>query len=336
MKRPLITVIMPAYNAQATIEKALQSIRMQDISQQEIEILVVDGGSIDATRTIAVRYGATVLDNLQRLPEPAKMLGLAAARGRYVVWLDTDEVLVRPDQLSIRLKFLQEHPQVKCIVCDNQVPGEGCGISASYLCLCGDPFTQFVYRRRGGVLATFASAIISCEQGACVLQFSPGEMTPIGDGGSTLFDWDYVKETFGDKCRSQRFACAVFEKICEKTGCCGCIAGDDIIHYARASLGTYLSKLKFRVINNIFHPEQSGYSARTQNRAGRLAARKYGFILYAAAVIGPAWDSVHMALRYHDSALLLHFVYVYYVCLCIVISLLQRMVGRTRTNRQYG
>ncbi|MGN0684526.1 MAG: glycosyltransferase family 2 protein, partial [Gemmiger sp.] len=71
---PCITVVMPAYNAQATIETALKSIRMQTVADQ-IEILVIDGGSTDATREIALRYGAAVLDNPRRLPEPAKQIG---------------------------------------------------------------------------------------------------------------------------------------------------------------------------------------------------------------------------------------------------------------------
>ena len=41
---PSISVIMPAYNAERTIELALRSIRMQTIAEQ-IEILVIDGGS---------------------------------------------------------------------------------------------------------------------------------------------------------------------------------------------------------------------------------------------------------------------------------------------------
>ena len=70
---PSISVIMPAYNAERTIELALRSIRMQTIADQ-IEILVIDGGSTDATREIAQRYGATILENPHRLPEPAKLI----------------------------------------------------------------------------------------------------------------------------------------------------------------------------------------------------------------------------------------------------------------------
>ena len=84
---PSISVIMPAYNAERTIELALRSIRMQTIADQ-IEILVIDGGSTDATREIARQYGAVILENPHRLPEPAKLIGIQRAKGRYVVKQD--------------------------------------------------------------------------------------------------------------------------------------------------------------------------------------------------------------------------------------------------------
>lgn len=126
---PSISVIMPAYNAERTIELALRSIRMQTIADQ-IEILVIDGGSTDATREIARQYGAVILENPHRLPEPAKLIGIQRAKGRYVVKQDTDEELIDPRQLERRIEFFSRHPQVRCIVCDEQRPDLNGGISA--------------------------------------------------------------------------------------------------------------------------------------------------------------------------------------------------------------
>ena len=134
---PSISVIMPAYNAERTIELALRSIRMQTIADQ-IEILVIDGGSTDATREIARQYGAVILENPHRLPEPAKLIGIQRAKGRYVVKQDTDEELIDPRQLERRIEFFSRHPQVRCIVCDEQRPDLNGGISTHYLCTYGD------------------------------------------------------------------------------------------------------------------------------------------------------------------------------------------------------
>ena len=86
---------MATYNSESTIEKSLISIREQDFDQKKIEILVVDGNSTDKTRDIAKKYGCEIIDNPERLPEIAKMIGLRRAAGIYVSIMDSDEALVR-------------------------------------------------------------------------------------------------------------------------------------------------------------------------------------------------------------------------------------------------
>ena len=65
-KEIFFTIVMPTYNSERTIGKALKSIREQKFDQDEIEILVIDGGSSDKTIDIANRYKATILLNEKR------------------------------------------------------------------------------------------------------------------------------------------------------------------------------------------------------------------------------------------------------------------------------
>ena len=110
-----------------------------------------------------------------------------------------------------------------------------------------------------------------------------------------------------------------------------------MIHHTRATFSGYLAKLRFRVINNLFHKEESGFSARaSQQPRSRYASRKYWFVLYAATLIGPLVDSIRLALHHKDATLLLHFVYVYYNCLCIAWYLLRALLGRPPENKTYG
>ena len=51
-KEYLITIIMPTYNSEKTLEYSLRSIRHQIINQDQIEILMIDGGSTDKTLEI--------------------------------------------------------------------------------------------------------------------------------------------------------------------------------------------------------------------------------------------------------------------------------------------
>ena len=327
---------MPAYNSEATIETALKSIRMQTVADQ-IEILVIDGGSTDATRDIARRYGATVLDNPRRLPEPAKLIGFQHAAGQYIIKQDSDEELLYPTQIKERVDFFCAHPEVKCIVCDEQLPAKKGGIAARYVCVCGDPFTQFVYRRKGGRTHTFQKNCVKNQGKMCVMAFQPGNPTPIGDGGTTMVDFDWVKQTFPTEWNDIGFICSMTDRMIRYTGCCGCIQGDDIRHHVKAGFRGYLSKLRFRVVNNLFHKQESGFSARAAGTANiRFARRKYWFIVYAATVVGPLADSIRMAIQYRDPSMLLHFVYVYYVCLYIPYCLIAGRLGKKTQVGTYG
>ena len=63
-----ISIIMPTFNAERTLEKSLTSIVNQTLPRECIEILVIDGGSTDQTVKIAERFGAKILKNEKRLP----------------------------------------------------------------------------------------------------------------------------------------------------------------------------------------------------------------------------------------------------------------------------
>ena len=54
MKKPLVTVVVPAYNTEKYIDKCLQSLLNQ--SYREIEVIVIDDGSKDRTNEICKKY----------------------------------------------------------------------------------------------------------------------------------------------------------------------------------------------------------------------------------------------------------------------------------------
>ena len=107
-KEYLITIIMPTYNSEKTLEYSLRSIRHQIINQDQIEILMIDGGSTDKTLEIAGKYNAKVLYNERRLPEFAKQQGMMAAKGKYGIFIDSDEAFTNKHSLSSRLELLKK------------------------------------------------------------------------------------------------------------------------------------------------------------------------------------------------------------------------------------
>lgn len=116
MKQPFFSIIIATYNSERTLEYTLQSIRQQSVNQDELEILVVDGGSTDRTVEIAQKYGVKLHNNPKRLPEYAKAIGVGHATGHYVVRMDSDEEFSYRTQLQEKMNFLKSHPELKILI----------------------------------------------------------------------------------------------------------------------------------------------------------------------------------------------------------------------------
>jgi len=95
LKAPLVSVIVPAFNAEATLAETLSSVAAQ--THKRLEILVVDDGSRDGAAAVAeaVRRTEPRLELIRQANSgvaAARNAGLAHARGDYVAWLDADDL----------------------------------------------------------------------------------------------------------------------------------------------------------------------------------------------------------------------------------------------------
>jgi dolichol-phosphate hexosyltransferase len=87
------SIIIPTLNEQSGIKKTIKSIPISLIENKlgyEVEILVVDGGSMDSTREIASKMGAQVIVEKRKGYGRACKSGFAAARGEILVTIDAD------------------------------------------------------------------------------------------------------------------------------------------------------------------------------------------------------------------------------------------------------
>lgn len=91
---PRVSFIIPTYNAQAHLECCLESIRSQDYPTEKVEILVIDGGSSDATLGMAKKYGCKIISNPKKLAEYGVQLGMQHAVGALVTIFAADNELV--------------------------------------------------------------------------------------------------------------------------------------------------------------------------------------------------------------------------------------------------
>ena len=117
--QPLVSVIIPAYNAGAYIDDALRSVLSQ--SYLNLEIIVVDDGSTDNTTERVAAYHPRVhcyqRSNSGGYPGAPRNTGIGNSRGEYLCFLDADDIMVS-DRVEKQANFLSDHPEVGVVFTD--------------------------------------------------------------------------------------------------------------------------------------------------------------------------------------------------------------------------
>ena len=127
---PLVSVVLPAFNAASTLKAALNSLFVQEPAAgcplPPFEIIVVNDGSTDDSAALLETCAAEKADlgrlRVLHLPHrgivAALNAGLAAARGSFIARMDADDECL-PARLERQVAFLDEHPEIG--VCATQV-----------------------------------------------------------------------------------------------------------------------------------------------------------------------------------------------------------------------
>lgn len=114
--KPLVSILIPAFNAEECIAETLRSALAQTWSQKEI--IVVDDGSTDQTPAILKKFepqGIKVFAQANRGAAAARNQAFSLSRGDYIQWLDADDLLA-PDKISRQIEALGERPSKRLLL----------------------------------------------------------------------------------------------------------------------------------------------------------------------------------------------------------------------------
>lgn len=119
MIAPLVSVIIPVYNAERYLAEAVDSVLNQ--TYHPLEIIVVDDGSTDESANAAKRHPEVrYFYQANQGVSVARNTGLKAAHGEFIAFLDSDDLWV-PDKLSVQITFLLEHPHIDYAIAHQRI-----------------------------------------------------------------------------------------------------------------------------------------------------------------------------------------------------------------------
>jgi len=107
----LLSVVIPAFNSAQTVGHTLSSILSNDFSQDNYEIIVIDGGSTDNTVDICRKFGVEVLSCNKKGWSAALNLGVEKSKGD-IICIPNSDVIVPLDWIRKIWEFFRDHPDI--------------------------------------------------------------------------------------------------------------------------------------------------------------------------------------------------------------------------------
>lgn len=346
MEWPKFSIVMATFNSMRTLDLALKALRAQDYPVDRMEILVVDGGSTDGTRELARTYGCRVLDNPRVEPVNAKLIGLREATGRYLMHVDSDEVLVSPKTLQTHARLYALHKSLRMVFSSGYVNPRGATFSARYINEFGDPFSMYFYRLSKDSRFFLRDILNMCRT---VAGGRDGTLYEVGSTGrqpilenaacANSIDLEFFKREFKDLCDKPWGPVHFFYHMQKVTRQFAIAKNTDVVHHSADHWSGFLKKIKWRVRNNVFFQEKmgsSGFEGRRLFERESTVLRRSAYLPYAFLVVPAAVDAVGLMWSRRDIAYCLHVPLTLYTAGLIVVMKVGKVLGYRPEMKSYG
>lgn len=126
--RPLVSVILPTHNRAGLLSGAIESVLAQEGAGTvfDLEVILVDDASSDATPDVARRYPTVkyIRLDINRNVSGARNMGITASTGRYIAFLDDDDLWL-PHRLRVQVPILESQPEIGVVY------GQGVAVTES-------------------------------------------------------------------------------------------------------------------------------------------------------------------------------------------------------------
>jgi glycosyltransferase involved in cell wall biosynthesis len=302
-----VSFIIPTLNAQKVIKKCLDSIIKQDFPKSQYEILIIDGGSIDKTISIAKKYNAKVYQNPLKTAEAGKAIGIHQAHGKYICLIDSDNILTNKNWLKKMLYPFTENSKIIGTEPIKFTYRKSAGIIERYSALIGanDPyaFITGVYDRINYLNNKWTGLNIDqIDKNQYIqIKFLPNQPIPTIGANGTIFLANFLKQNLKSnylfdidiisQVLNQKHLPLLFAKV-----------KIDIIHtFCESSVQKFIKKQHRRLVDFYTYQEFRQYPWAKENFLPQIK-----FSLYSLLIFPALFDSIRGYFKKPDIAWFLH------------------------------
>jgi len=302
---PFVSFIIPTYNCESILDRCLKSIIKQKYPKDKIEILIIDGGSIDNTIGVAQKYTQNILENDRKIAEFGKSIGIQKAKGELIILLDSDNEIVQNDWLKHLIYPFQDNNEIF-------------GVESFYL----QPKKDFFINRYFtaiGLTDPLARALatkpnIQLKEKYLIYHLPPNACAPIGANGF-LWRKSIIKKVGGyiPAFEEANFTAKVMKNGYNKYAK---VSGYGIYHYYIKNWREFYKK-KIKIAFKFLKRKQKKKVTWLDNISKTKFLIK---ILYCFTFIGPIEESIYNYFHTRDSAWFLHPIMCFFtVCIYTIV-----------------
>ena len=318
-----VSLVLAVLNEERMLPRVLEAIQRQRFPRERLEVVVADGGSTDATRDVARRFGARVVDNPLRRAEPGGKAGIRAASNPIRIVLAADHGFPSQDWIA-RIAAVFERTDVRGVYTHVEPAPEDPPFCRYFNLMHADPFNWFVYGppsprefgsrypvlERGDDHVVYdlrrgERPLLALTQGFALRGELPEN--PEHEEDDILPVWEMIE-------RGERFAY--------------CDVG--IYHHTLAGFGDFLAKYRRRAVVALTF-EGAPYRDRQALLSRRRRLRRWLWIPYALSVVAPLADALRGLARDREA------VWLYHPAACLALSATMAVaVVEARAARRRG
>jgi glycosyltransferase involved in cell wall biosynthesis len=320
--RPELSIVIATLNSEKPLPKVLDAVEKQTYQKSQIELLVIDGGSTDTTRSIAKKYRCRVLDNPKIVPAWAKYIGFKEAKGKYLMYLDSDEVIEDKESIKKKLEVFRKNKNVYAVTGSGYKSPSGYIFLNQYINEFGDPFSFFYYRLSKDYrffISTMKQRYTTVtENNECaVFNFTDAKELPIFElvAMASIVDREFLMKNSPQIMNNPGLIPHFFNLLIAKGSYIGITKYDPLLHYSADTPKKYLGKITSRIVNNIYTPAKEGFNGRGEFDSGLRKYKRYLFVPYSLSIVFPAIDALWLSITRGNLGYLIH------IPLCLYTSI---------------